>query len=374
MRVAIVTESFYPQVNGVTNTVRHTVDRLLETGHHAIVIAPGPGPTSYRSVQVVRVRHVGLPGYQSFSLGLPDAAVERALAAFRPDVVHLASPIALGAVGLRAARRLAIPTVAVYQTDVGRFARQYGLAAEAFVGRWIGRIHRRASRTLVPSTASLADLQALGVPELHLWGRGVALDEFDPGHRSEELHDHWTRQERGVLAIGYVGRLAPEKQVGRLVEIASVPGTRLVVIGDGPSRGLLEKALPTATFTGMLGGLDLARAFASLDVFVHTGEAETFCQTVQEAQASGVSVVAPAAGGPLDLVQPGRTGLLYDPADESSLRRAVATLVTDPDLRGSLAEQALTHVRGRSWSTVVDELIDVHYAGVLGRRGGELAA
>ena len=374
MRVAIITESFYPQVNGVTNTVRHTVDRLLETGHDAMVIAPGPGLSRYRSVRVVRVRHVGLPGYQSFSLGLPDAAVERALVAFRPDVVHLASPIALGAVGLRAARRLGVPTVAVYQTDIGRFARQYGLPAQAIVGRWIGRIHRRATRTLVPSTASMADLRALGVPDLHLWGRGVALDQFDPRHRSRELHDHWTRRHPGVLAVGYVGRLAPEKQVRRLEELADVPGTRLVVIGDGPSRGVLAKNLPAAKFTGMLGGLDLARAFASLDVFVHTGEAETFCQTVQEAQASGVPVVAPAAGGPLDLVEPGRTGLLYDPTDKSSLRRAVATLVTDPGLRGSLAEQALVQVRERSWSTVVDELIDVHYAGVLGRRGGELAA
>jgi len=220
----------------------------------------------------------------------------------------------------------------------------------------------------------LAHLQALGVPDLHLWGRGVALDLFDPGNRSRELHDHWTRRQPDVLAVGYVGRLAPEKQVRRLEEIASLPGTRLVVIGDGPSRGVLEKNLPTAKFTGMLGGLDLARAFASLDVFVHTGEAETFCQTVQEAQASGVPVVAPAAGGPLDLVEPGRTGLLYDPTDKSSLRRAVAALVTDPDLRGSLTEQAMAQVRERSWATVVDELIDVHYAGVLGRRGGELAA
>ena len=374
MRVAIVTESFYPQINGVTNSVRHTVDRLLETGHQALVIAPGPGLSSYRNVPVVRVRHVGLPGYQSFSLGLPDAAVERALIAFQPDVVHLASPIALGAVGLRAARKLGVPTVAVYQTDIAKFARQYGLSAEAIVGRWIGRIHRRATRTLVPSTASFADLQALGVPDLHLWGRGVALDLFDPGMRSREMHEHWTRRQPGVLTVGYVGRLAPEKQVRRLEEIANVPGTRLVVIGDGPSRGVLEKNIPTAKFTGMLGGLDLARAFASLDVFVHTGESETFCQTVQEAQASGVPVVAPAAGGPLDLIEPGRTGLLYDPADRSSLRSAVAVLVGDRDLRGSLAEQALAKVRTRSWSTVVDELIEVHYAGVLGHPGDELAA
>lgn len=374
MRVAIVTESFFPQVNGVTNTVRHTVDRLLETGHQPLVIAPGPGLARYRTAPVVRVRYLGLPGYRSFSLGLPDAAVERALAEFRPDVVHLASPISLGAVGLRAARRLGVPTVAVYQTDVGRFARQYGVRGESVVARWVGRIHRRATRTLVPSTSSYTDLQALGVTDMYIWGRGVALDLFDPENRSKALNAHWTRRHPDLLAVGYVGRLAPEKQVRRLEEVARVPGTRLVVIGDGPSRASLERTLPSAKFTGMLGGLDLARAFASLDVFVHTGEAETFCQTVQEAQASGVPVVAPAAGGPLDLVDSGRTGLLYDPTDPASLRRTVARMVGDPGLRAHLADQALSQARRRGWAAVVDELIDVHYAGVLDRTTANVAA
>jgi phosphatidylinositol alpha 1,6-mannosyltransferase len=374
MRVAIVTESFFPQVNGVTNTVRHTVDRLLETGHEVLVVAPGPGLNSYRTARVVRVRSVGLPGYRSFSLGLPDVAVERTLGDFRPDVVHLASPVALGAVGLRAALRLGIPTVAVYQTDVAGFARQYGVRADAAVSRWVGRIHRRTSRTLVPSTSAYAQLAALGVPDLHLWRRGVSLDLFGPERRSQELHDHWTRRHPDHVVVGYVGRLAAEKQVRRLTEIASIPGTRLVVVGDGPARGWLERRLPHAKFTGLLRGSDLARAFASLDVFVHTGEAETFCQTVQEAQASGVPVVAPAVGGPVDLVRPGQTGLLYDPTDRSSLRRGVASLTADPAMRASLSASALGTVAGRSWPVVVDELVAVHYAAVLGTVDDSAAA
>ena len=152
----------------------------------------------------------------------------------------------------------------------------------------------------------------------------------------------------------------------RLRELVDLPGTRLVVVGDGPDRPWLERNLPGAVFTGMLQGPDLARTFASLDVFVHTGEAETFCQTVQEAQASGVAVVAPAAGGPLDLVDHGRTGLLYAPADPSSLLCSVAALVDDPAGRARLAAAAREAVAGRSWTRVVDELIDVHYAAVLG--------
>lgn len=374
MRVAIVTESFFPQVNGVTNTVRHIVDRLLELGHEALVIAPGPGLVVYRTARVVRVRSIAMPGYRSFPVGLPDVAVEQALAKFRPHVVHLASPIALGAVGLRAARRLRIPTVAVYQTDIGGFARQYGVRAEGAVARWVGRIHRRSSRTLAPSTASFDQLTALGVTDLHLWRRGVSLDLFGPQHRLSQLNERWTRRDRGSLAVGYVGRLAPEKQVRRLPEVAGVPGTRLVVVGDGPSRGWLERRLPDAKFTGLLRGQDLAHAFASLDVFVHTGVSETFCQTVQEAQASGVPVVAPAAGGPLDLVEHGRTGLLYDPDEASSLRDTVARLVGDVELRRTIATAGLAAVQDRTWSAVVDELIDVHYAAVLEAARPALAA
>ncbi len=376
MRVAIVTESFLPQVNGVTNTVRQVVEHLGRMGHEALVVAPGPGPSEHHGVPVVRVRSVGLPGYRSFPIGLPDPAVERALAGFRPDVVHLASPIVLGAVGLRAARRLGIPTVAVYQTDVAGFARHYGLRADIPTARWVGRIHRRATRTLVPSRSSFAQLEAMGVPDLHLWRRGVSLDLFGPGRRSEELRAAWSDHGTagGDVVVGYVGRLAAEKQVRRLRDLADLPGVRLVVVGDGPERGWLERNLPGARFTGMLGGQDLAAAFASLDVFVHTGVAETFCQTVQEAQASGVPVVAPASGGPLDLVAHGRTGLLHDPHDPAALRRAVARLADDPALRQRLAADALADVAERSWGTVVGELVDRHYRQVLHAGSARAAA
>ena len=369
MKVAIVTESFLPQVNGVTNTVRHCVDRLLETGHEVLVVAPGPGLARYRGVAVVRVRSFGLPGYRSFPVGLPDGAVLRSLARFGPDVVHLASPFSLGAVGLRAARRLGVPTVAVYQTDLAGFARQYGLPGDVLIDRWVGRLHRRADRNLAPSTASATQLRRIGVDDVHLWRRGVDLDLFGPQHRNDALHAKWSRRSSGDprLVVGYVGRLAAEKQVRRLVDVARVPGVRLVVVGDGPERPWLERHLPGAKFTGMLRGTDLAGAFASLDVFVHTGLHETFCQTVQEAQASGVPVVAPAAGGPLDLVTHGVSGLLYDPEDPRSLRRAVATLIGHPGLRAQLAGTAERDVRGRTWARIVDDLVTRHYAAVVRR-------
>jgi len=361
MRVAIVTESFLPQVNGVSNTVRHVVHQLVRLGHEPLVVAPGPGAPSFHGAPVVRVRSLGLPGYRSFPVGLPDTAVERVLADFRPDVVHLASPIVLGAVGLRAARRLGVPTVAVYQTDVSGFARHYGVRADLLVDRWIGRLHRRCTRTLVPSTASYDQLRRLGVPDLHLWRRGVSLDLFGPRHHDAERHATLSHGGRDLL-VGYVGRLAPEKQVRRLVEIADIPGVRLVVVGDGPEQAWLRHRLPGAHFTGQLTGTHLATAFASLDVFVHPGENETFCQTVQEAQASGVPVVAAGSGGPRDLVDHGRTGLLYDPGEAHGLWRAVTAMVRDEALRTRLAEAALAAVQGNTWAAAVDDLIGQHYA------------
>lgn len=370
LKVAIVSESFLPAVNGVTNTVRHCADRLLATGHEVMIVAPAPGLSRYREAPVVRVRSVGLPGHRTFSVGLPDGAVGKALSDFQPDVVHLASPFALGYVGLRAARRLGVPTVAVYQTDVAGFARQYGVPGDGLVDRWVARLHRRADRNLVPSTASATQLRRLGVDDVHLWRRGVDLSLFDPRHRNDELHAAWSRRSSGDprVVVGYVGRLAAEKEVHRLEEVARVPGVRLVVVGDGPERARLERAMPGAKFTGMLSGRELATAFASLDVFVHTGTHETFCQTVQEAQASGVAVVAPAAGGPLDLVRHGATGLLYDPDDPRSLRRTIAGLCGAPDRRALLAAAGHADVQGRTWERVVDELITKHYPAVLRHR------
>lgn len=364
MRVAIVSESFLPQVNGVSNSVRHIAEQLVTQGHEVLVIAPGHGPDHHHDIPVIRVRSMGLPRYKSFPVGLPDVAVERTLSNFRPDVVHLASPIVVGAAGVRAARRLGIPTVAVYQTDVAGFARQNGLRADLVVDRWIARLHRRVDRTLVPSTASYRQLESLGVPDLHYWRRGVSSDLFSPTKREGTRHAALSREGRDVI-VGYVGRLAPEKQVRRLVEIAGIQGVRIVVVGDGPERGWLAERIPDAHFTGQLGGEELAAAFASLDIFVHPGTNETFCQTVQEAQASGVPVVAAAAGGPLDLIDHGRTGLLFDPLEPASLWRTVTAAARDEALRARLGAAGVEEVRTRTWSAVVEELVGQHYREVV---------
>jgi phosphatidylinositol alpha 1,6-mannosyltransferase len=360
----MVAESFLPQINGVANTVRHVTDRLLAHGHRVLIIAAGPGPDSYHGVRVIRARSFGIPGYKEFPVGLPDPAIERAMAEFKPDLVHLASPFILGAYGLRSARRLGLPTVAVFQTDLAGFARQYPWFAKADRGvqAWVRRVHSRADRTLAPSSASMTQLIQAGVPRVHHWGRGVNLDLFDPANRDER----WRREisPDGKPIVGYVGRLAAEKKVRRLAELTDL-GCQVVVVGDGPDRAALQTSLPGATFLGMRRGEDLAAIFAGLDVFVHTGEHETFCQTIQEAQASGVATVGPAAGGPLDLIRHGETGLLFEPGQPGSLRQAVAHLLDRPEARRMVAAAGLRRVQTRTWPAVVDDLVDRHYAEVL---------
>jgi phosphatidylinositol alpha 1,6-mannosyltransferase len=360
VRVAIVTESFLPQVNGVTNSVLRVLEHLRGHGHQALVIAPGAGDDRYLDTPVVRVPAVDLPRLSSLPVGVPTRKVLTALAEFRPDVVHLASPFVLGAKGLSAARKLGLPTVAVYQTDVAGFAGNYGLGLTARAAwRWTRRLHTLADRTLAPSTWAVQALRDHGVPRVHRWGRGVDLELFRPDRRDDDLRRELAPN--GELLVGYVGRLSPEKQVVRLAALNGMDGVQVVVVGGGPEEPLLRKELPTAKFLGFRSGVDLATAYASLDVFVHTGPHETFCQAVQEALASGLPVLAPNAGGPRDLVKPGRTGYLLSD-DPAELRAAVENL-RDPALRKRFGRAARPSVAGRTWSAVCAELMG-HYDAV----------
>ncbi|WP_435644041.1 glycosyltransferase family 4 protein [Streptomyces sp. H49] len=375
MRVVIVTESFPPDVNGVAHCALQTARHLVDRGHHPLVVAPAPapgsGPDTDAPCPVVRVPSLPLPGYPQVRVALPSRRPAAALVTHRPDMVHLAGPFVLGVRGMAAAARLGLPAVAVYQTDLAGYARTYMGAGEAAAWRRIRSVHAAADRTLAPSTAALRDLEEHGVPRVRLWPRGVDTVRFRPDRRDEALRRELAPN--GELIVGYVGRLAPEKHVELLAGVCGLDGVRLVVVGDGPSREQLAEALPGAVFLGRRTGDDLARIFASLDLFTHTGPLETFCQTVQEAMASGVPVVAPATGGPLDLVDHGRTGLLVPPRDADAVRGAVRALAADPARRAAFGTAARARVEGRTWAAVGDRLIG-HYGDVLAARRTAVAA
>lgn len=365
LRVLVVTESFLPQVNGVTNSVRRVLEHLAAEGHVAEVVAP-TGPATYAGFPVTIARGASLPFYQDFRIGLETRRRLRAvMLRFQPDVVHIASPATLGYQAARAARELGIPTVAVYQTDLVGFAERYGIAGGiAAMSKLTRMIHLAVDRTLAPSTASVNQLEKMQIPGLARWPRGVDLDMFDPGYRDARLHAELAPH--GETLVGYVGRLAPEKELDLLAHVDRLAGVRLVIVGGGPEEARLRSLLPGAAFLGVLHGEELSRVYATLDVFAHTGRHETYCQAAQEALASGVPVVAPRAGGPIDVVDEG-AGFLYQPGNGTELAAYVARLVDDPQLRAQVAANAQRSVQSRSWRAVNDRLVE-HYREVCGSK------
>jgi phosphatidylinositol alpha 1,6-mannosyltransferase len=370
VRVAIVAESFLPNVNGVTNSVLRVIEHLRRTGHEVLVIAPDtprgqpPADRVHDGVRVHRVPSRMFPKVTSLPLGVPRFRMVNVLRGFDPDVVHLASPALLGWGGVHAARYLGVPTVAVFQTDVAGFAESYGVGVLSRASwAWTRRLHSKADRTLAPSTSAMENLEAHRIPRVFKWARGVDITGFAPSARDEQLRAAWSPE--GKPIVGFVGRLAPEKHVERLAALACRDDLQLVVVGDGVDRTKLRTVLPTAVFTGELHGPELAAAYASMDVFVHPGEHETFCQAVQEAMASGLPVIAPDAGGPRDLVAPYRTGLLLPVGEfESALPASVEHLIAE---RSRYSVAARRSVLSRTWPAICDELIG-HYEAVQGLR------
>ncbi|KSU65185.1 glycosyltransferase family 4 protein [Arthrobacter sp. NIO-1057] len=370
MKVAIVAESFLPHFNGVTNSILKTLDHIALTGHDAVVITPagslageltGHGvPRQYKGFAIRTVPSMPLASYPEVRVATTSVSrIRKILARERVDVVHLASPFILGWQGLRAAQELNLPTVALYQTEVPSYAERYKMPwLTQRLWDHVRAIHTAADLSLVPSTFSYRQLQELGIDRLKISGRGVDTEQFTPRRRNEQFRQ--AVAPNGEIIIGYVGRLAAEKQVADLKALADLKNTRLVIVGSGPLESELRALLPAAHFTGFLSGERLAEVMASMDVFVHPGASETFCQTIQEAMACSVPVVAVGRGGPLDLVDSSRTGWLYQPGNLNELRNRVSDLVYDDAKRLAFASAALTSVQDRSWFSIGEQLLD-HY-------------
>lgn len=372
-------------MNGVTHSVLRVLEHLRTAGHQVIVLAPATDPLQViptvelldgasagcpvlDGIRIHRLPAVPLTGYPEVRLAAGSTSrVRRILRRFGPDVVHLASPFVLGRRGVQAAHQLGLPSVAIYQTEIPGYAARYGAPfLEEILWGHVQSLHNLATTTLAPSSFAIDQLHEHGVQRVHLWRRGVDAVRFDPRKRDEAWH---RRIGGGRTLIGYVGRLAPEKQVEDLERLDALPGSRLVIVGSGPDEPALRRRLPDAHFTGFQGGEDLARTMAGFDVFIHPGEHETFCQTIQEAMASGVPVVATGRGGPLDLVDQSRTGWLYPPGDLGRMQRHVADLLGDDAKRAAFARAARATVEDRTWSAICDQLLE-HYerAAVTARR------
>jgi phosphatidylinositol alpha 1,6-mannosyltransferase len=367
-RVALVAEAFLPKVDGVSKTAYLTLRYLQETGREVLVFAPDTAPRSVGSTKVIPLPSLGTNLAPETRIGLPHPMVAQALNEFQPDLIHLFSPALLSVTGMLTGRQNRIPVIANYQTDLPAYANHYGLSFLSQVVRdWLRFVHNGCHMTLVPSNWTMRELQGYGYRRMRRWGRGVNNRHFNPAHRSREWRE-WLlngRDPDSLLCL-YVGRLAVEKRVDLLLEVARTPGVALTIIGDGAQRADLQ-ALFAGTnthFTGYMFGDDLASAYASADAFFFTGAAETFGQVVQEALASGLPATIINQGGITDLVQHGVNGFVCG-EDPQEYAQAARILRDDPALRRRMSVAARSSVEGNSWEALMAQL-EGHYSEALG--------
>jgi phosphatidylinositol alpha 1,6-mannosyltransferase len=335
------------------------LDFFQKNGHEALIIAPesNGGPSEYAGFEILRVPAINVKGL--IPIALPQQFAKERVLGFNPDIIHLASPALLGNYMARFAKKNEIPTLSVYQTDLAGFANHYGFQlANTTLNKFVGRVHSNSDRTLAPSTSACDYLNELGVQDVELWRRGVDSERFSPEKRDEELRKELLGNRPDRTLIGYIGRLAHEKRLEDLISLDEQDDVQLVIVGDGPTRARLERKLPNAIFTGFKNGEDLARMYASLDIFIHTGQHETFCQSIQEALASGVPVIAPNSGGPIDLVEDGKTGYLINTGNPKEIKRVVK-LIQQSDVT-EIRKVTRESVVNRTWQSINQELIS-HY-------------
>ncbi len=352
-------ESFLPKVDGVSKTAYLTLRYLQATGREVMVFAPDTAPFSVGSSQVIPLPSLGIPAAPETRVALPTLLVGEYLDEFKPDIIHLFSPALLSMTGMLAGRQRGIPVIANYQTDLPTYAHHYGYHFLAQPTRdWLRYIHNGCHATLVPSNYTLRQLRSWGYHRLRRWVRGVNGQKFNPKHRSNGWREKLLngRDPDSLLCL-YVGRLANEKRVDLLLEAARTPGVALTIIGDGALRDDLERQFAgTGThFMGYLYGKDLARAYASADVFTFTGPCETFGQVVQEAMASGLPAVVVNQGGVGDLVAHGETGFLC-PDDPMAFAEAARLLRDDRALLRRMSNTARQEAERHPWSAIMGQL------------------
>jgi len=364
MRVAIVTETFLPKMDGIVRMLTEFLGYLRAQGHDALVIAPGAGPTEHAGFVVRRLRGVRWHVYPGLTLANPaPRRIAAALRGWRPDIVHLAGPVLLGSQAALVARSLGLPLAAHFQTDLASYTAWHGVPfLQRTAWSYLRAVHNLADRTYCPTPTVRRQLQAEGFRDLALCGRGVNTALFQPSRRGATYRaavlGRDADQETPILA--YVGRLSPEKNLAALVTIAEArPELPLLIVGDGPARPWLERALAgrRAHFAGELRGDELATAYASADFLACTSLTETFCQVAQEAMASGLPVIGFRAGGVSDVVAHGEAGFLCTPGDDAAWLDAVDRLAGDAPLRRAHAVRARAIAEQRTWGAVFDRLL-----------------
>jgi glycosyltransferase involved in cell wall biosynthesis len=364
MRVTLVTETYFPQVNGVSRTLSELVRFLRESGDQVQLIYPDYGVAVDRK-HVHTVRSIVVPFYKELHLPLPPfGSVHRAIESFQPDMIHIATEATLGWSVLRRALRRRLAVVSSFHTNFDQYSNHYGVGwARAAIWRYLRWFHNNTSETYVPSETTIAELEGLGFERVVLWRRGVDSLLFRPerpGSLGVRRALGWAPED---VVISYVGRIAPEKNVDYLADALAIvasrrPNVRILLVGDGPSRSALGQRLNSiAHFAGYRQGEDLSDHYAASDIFAFSSLTETFGNVVLEAMASGLPVVAVKAGGVGETVQPGSTGILIEPSQPpATFAAALLELIDRPQQRTEMALAAREYAVSQSWDAIMAAL------------------
>jgi glycosyltransferase involved in cell wall biosynthesis len=367
VRIALVTDTYAPQVNGVTTVVRRIADVVRAAGHTTVVVGPRY-PRAARDGggghEELRIPSVAFPPYPTIRLSLPHTRrVSRFLDRFAPDLIHVATEGPLGVVGRRYALRHGLPLVTSFHTDFPRYARHYGTPWLApLVWRWLVRFHRPSRLIHTPGEAVWGELRRRGLERAVVWGRGVDVSHFRP-YRRDIGWRRWMAGGDDTAVVLHVGRLAPEKNLDVLAEswiqAHAALGIRatFVVAGEGPVARSLVTRMPFVRQLGFVDREALARMYASADLCVLPSHTETCGLVALEAMASGIPVVAADAGGLRESVRHAHNGLLVQAHDAAGFTRAIVELVTDAERRRAMGRAARVTAEERDVTPENQELL-----------------
>ncbi len=361
MRIALFSEVFIPKIDGVVNTTCRLLTYLQERGHPSILFAPSGGPKQYASTPVIGLSGFPLPMYPDLQIVPPIVNVSEQLDAFKPDIIHLINPFSLCLAGLWYGLQKNIPVTASYQTDLAGYANCWGVGyLSPIIWAYLRSIHNQADLNFAPSHFTKQELIANQFQRIKVWGRGVDGNLFSPSKFDDNMRCTLSQGEPHKKLLLYVGRLSTEKRIGWLRKILErFNDVRLAIIGDGPQRNELEHlfAHTPTYFGGFMRGEQLAKAYASSDIFVFPGANETFGNVVLEAMASGLAVIAPNSGGVTDYVTHLQTGLLFEAHSIESMLDQLQLLLNNPELTTSLRRNACSFAQTLTWDSIFDKLI-----------------
>lgn len=375
LRVAVVTETYPPEVNGVSLTTAQVVQGLRDRDHHVRLVRPRQSSDDSAGIDAlglneVLLRGLPIPRYPHLRMGLP---AKRALvdhwSRHRPDLVHIVTEGPLGWSALQAAIRLKLPVCSDFRTNFHAYSRHYGMGwLHKPIVSYLRKFHNRSQFTMVPTEALSRELQEYGFRRLRVVARGVDTVKFDPAKRSAELRARWGCSDNTRVAL-VVGRLAPEKNLSLFLDATEAmrrvaPDLKVVLVGDGPAARELQARSPTSIFAGAQSGEALSAHYASADYFIFPSLTETYGNVVPEAMASGLAVLAYDCAAAGQLIRPRENGLLAPVGRADRFIEMAALLASDPQAAASMAVNARASAESMSWERIVSQVEATYLASI----------